>query len=1038
MKKFVNKFLAVAVSFVTAIAMVPLGSGGVAYAETSKVTDNVKYFSTTMYNFDETPFNGATDTATGKTKSANNFYFISSNSAPWSMSKGTGYVNYGDPGDKRWENNKQRDAYNVLVQGIVKNTLDSDGNIQFNYKNAGVFADPEISVGNRKVYQNVQFPFVYDPSDGYYTFDSASNHVHVDTNKTKSQTLSLHSGKQEIGGNSSFFPFNQDGDTDKDYHFGMNMSVPFYMTEAGTDEKGNDMIFDFSGDDDVWVFVNGKLVLDLGGIHDAIGGSINFKTGAVQYKYTKDSSVTVKARQGNTATKSDVANNKNLYNDFNITRQELANQENNLQIFYLERGAGDSNCKIRFNLQQKDTLEVAKTLGENTPYTDSKFEFKIYYKAKDSDTYEPCSGKQYTLYKGSSADAGRTTGEDGTFYMQAGQHVNFTDNKVGTYKVVETTTGYTTNWTCTREEQPTGNKLTNENGYSLDVVENDDSQTSGTNKYKVATKYTLNCTNSAGATLNDDTIVLDYAQPVTYNVRTNDNSSTKGSANGVVEGIGISTLAKDTSAKPSGYVLGQDVGLSNGKIKLLENGDATYTPTKFMNSVDKATYVVSYQAGSGKDKTTRYVYGNVNVLPATSVYYEDDFGKSDETDSTVSIVWSEKGWTTTGTSDTDRTQSSDNSNYGWEKQYEKDTTYSGGSTHVTTDKGATATFTFKGTGVDVYSRTDGAVGYISAKLYRGVGAKTEDGKKKPVVLGQYIDNISESGTYYQVPTLSFEDLTYDTYTVVITAGMTGSSGSGTYYLDGIRVYNPLKGDSTAEAAYKKANEANAQYIELRDTLLEAGFSKSDKKLDGTVFIDKIDSNKGVQVGDAEVFKKLGPKNEVYLNPGQAVAFKIENYNDNMKVYAGLKALTGKATEATVTFGDSATEQKPIKSSNDLYYQITPTGEGEVLIQNTGKELLAITKIKTTNNGYTSRAVKLVATPELLSYAETFNNLPQKEETSTDSSDSSENLDKDDVEINNPSDDENKKDNNQTDQSNSQNNSFWNSLKKALNKWFGRR
>ena len=70
MKKFVYKFLAVVVSFVTAIAMVPLGSGGVVYAATdeSPITDNVKYFSTTMYNFNEKDFNEATDESTGINK----------------------------------------------------------------------------------------------------------------------------------------------------------------------------------------------------------------------------------------------------------------------------------------------------------------------------------------------------------------------------------------------------------------------------------------------------------------------------------------------------------------------------------------------------------------------------------------------------------------------------------------------------------------------------------------------------------------------------------------------------------------------------------------------------------------------------------------------------------------------------------------------------------------------------------------------------------------------------------------------------------
>ena len=123
MKKFVNKFLAVAVSFVTAIAMVPLSSGGMAYAETSPVTNNVKYFSTTMYNYEKNAFNGAA----GKTDKTNNFYFINENS-DWTWAQ-SGTINWCYNTNQGY--NKK--AYNVLVQGIVKNELDSKGQIQFNY-----------------------------------------------------------------------------------------------------------------------------------------------------------------------------------------------------------------------------------------------------------------------------------------------------------------------------------------------------------------------------------------------------------------------------------------------------------------------------------------------------------------------------------------------------------------------------------------------------------------------------------------------------------------------------------------------------------------------------------------------------------------------------------------------------------------------------------------------------------------------------------------------------------------------------------------
>ena len=66
-----------------------------------------------------------------------------------------------------------------------------------------------------------------------------------------------------------------------DYFFGMEMSASFTQTASGLDAWGNDIIFEFSGDDDFWLYVDGKLVLDLGGVHSAQVGPVNFRTGKV-------------------------------------------------------------------------------------------------------------------------------------------------------------------------------------------------------------------------------------------------------------------------------------------------------------------------------------------------------------------------------------------------------------------------------------------------------------------------------------------------------------------------------------------------------------------------------------------------------------------------------------------------------------------------------------------------------------------------------------------------------------------------------------
>ena len=68
--------------------------------------------------------------------------------------------------------------------------------------------------------------------------------------------------------------------TSADYFFGMELEASFTQTHSGVDAWGNDMIFEFTGDDDFWLYVDGVRVIDLGGIHSALSGSVNFRTGS--------------------------------------------------------------------------------------------------------------------------------------------------------------------------------------------------------------------------------------------------------------------------------------------------------------------------------------------------------------------------------------------------------------------------------------------------------------------------------------------------------------------------------------------------------------------------------------------------------------------------------------------------------------------------------------------------------------------------------------------------------------------------------------
>lgn len=1038
--KYLKKTLSFVLAFAMTFTMVIVPRGSVSAAgDSSTGTSGYTYFDTTMFKYDNDTFNKATYDAEGTSHTRQGIYFNEGNPTTSIKTETNSHTNVKNENYNtwtgKWDANKNTtygqesngtykdvtDRY-YICPGIVKSDLDENGQIQFNYPQAGIF-DTSKTTG-KSTYTNVKMPFKKD-SNGYYYYDSNEYDVKFPNNNAASDVKLLNEGLSKISGKDkgSFLPFSQNSsgiNTEKNagFHFGMNMSVKFYMPENGK-INGKDMKFEFSGDDDVWVFVDGKLVLDIGGIHDAIAGDINFATGvSTVYQGQEVSDTTI----GTTSDENIVTN---IYTSdvLGTNWKNQTNKVHTLQVFYLERGKGESNCKIKLNLDIPSQLEVTKSLGNQAKDDEDlkalltqKFNFEIYSSADKTD-YKAYANKEYYIYTNGSQTGTGTTGDDGSFTLGFNETALFVSDDFSegkTFKVKEIVpkgANYSSTWKTSRVVP--GDKTEESSGVNggKDAI-----ITTHNGSLTEPANYEFVFINTFNASLNDDVVVLDYGKPVEIDVLANDIL------------YGSTRKIKELTENKC----------ENGTLELIDNNaKLKYTPTRYMNSIDTAKYSVYLDKGTKKTETA-----NVSIMPATSVYYEDDFVTENKGDSTVSIVWSD-GWTTDGNKiDTDRKQSSENTRYGWEKTYSEDTTYSGGSAHKTDGtRLATATFTFKGTGVDVYSRTNGNVGLITARIYEGVGDKDKDGNYKKAVSIKYIDNISKSGDYYQVPTLSFDKidgLEYGTYTVVLTAGMNGSSGKATYYLDGIRVYNPLKDNATAEKAYKDAGEANATYIKLRDTLLSAGFGKDDENKDGSVFIDEMGKDIGVKVGDKEKFEKLGPKNEVYLAPGQAVAFEIENYNPKtMNVFAGLKALSGTAVNSTRTYGDGNIKEETIKSSNDLYYQIIPTSSGRVVIKNNStvekesdktSKILAITKIRVTNKNVStqSQEVKLVATQGLLSYAEEFSSLPKIEDSSDSSGD---NLGKDDVDIDNPSDNDKDDDNSQT------NNSIWNKILNYIKHWF---
>lgn len=475
---------------------------------------------------------------------------------------------------------------------------------------------------------------------------------------------------------------------------------------------------------------------------------------------------------------------------------------------------------------------------------------------------------------------------------------------------------------------------------------------------------------SPTATLHSKSYVLDYAKPVTVNASDWDQAKI--------------------------YALMASAGAVTGESNAAAGtyGDATSTATTITYS-PKTMEWKGYDSFYSFDNTEgAFSWAKINFIPANNVYFEDDFitTSTDGTTATgtVGFVYG-SGWTVETTGETGNGESADTSVHGgWQNaDLADDTGFSDGSAHMVTSK-AKASFTFTGTGVDVYTRTNASSGGIRATLYKW----NEETSSWDTLMIQYMNNLAESGDYYQIPTLSLhsvtgtdlagnsvdEPLTYGKYKVDLIAYVI--DGNATYYLDGIRIYNPAQEaendteDTTVGDAYEEDNALQAVFTEVRDILIDNGnFNAGDETVKGAVFIDSIDvtdeeTQTSVTTQEIGTYVDYGPKNEVYLAKDQMIAIAV-NETEGAHYFVGLKAPAG-ATTAKITNG-SDTSELSIGHSTDLYYEVVPNADGLIIIENTTDNLLSVTKLQTTGTG--SSDVVSVNTVMLMSYANEFDSLP---------------------------------------------------------------
>lgn len=324
----------------------------------------------------------------------------------------TGYNRYVQDG---------KGAYAGIVKPLLTNDYPTmaDGNGSLDYLFGGAF---DNAVTNYMPEGGLLTP----DGQGNYSFDAASKYAKYNRNSKRFELT-----KQTQSGNRDplFTPFGNDSDANR-YSFGMNLGADFYMPKDGKVNNQN-MVFDFTGDDDVWVFIDGVLVLDLGGIHQAIRGTIDFATGNITYdrnqSYGLDRATTINQAFSNAGKNWDSA----------------AYKTHHLSFFYLERGDGGSNCKISFNLPVKPSkaIDIEKqTLG--TIPADQQFQFQLF--ANGSQT--PYEGK-YSVYDASTnqvVSSGLNTGSNGVITLAKGRFARVQSNDFSddtTYSVRELNSG---------------------------------------------------------------------------------------------------------------------------------------------------------------------------------------------------------------------------------------------------------------------------------------------------------------------------------------------------------------------------------------------------------------------------------------------------------------------------------------------------------------------------------------------------------------------------------------------------------------------
>lgn len=716
--------------------------------------------------------------------------------------------------------------------------------------------------------------------------------------------------------------------------------------------KASKLYFTFTGDDDVYMYINGTLALDLGGAHGRNSKTVNL-------------------------------------NDLDATKYGLKEgQVATFTFFYMERCSDASTFGIKTNMELVQRAINVEKKAYNTSYaneyasgtavingTTVAYDLIVTNKSNspmsqikltDTDSL----GGKVTIGSGVDVSPVVTPGtpnDKGTVALGQGNgYVLFITDSTGTE--VANTRKSLDNLKALSDEIA---GLTLPAGQSLHVR-------FLTAKTEIKESKILDYINTVevSATVGGQAL-SDTASHELYSYNANDTGRTYVVDFGLP--LEIHSIFDATAQNNIG-----DVSYNPGKNNLKYgtvvvkpdryNTTLTYTRTADKTIDGAETIVLDVQYTMGSNKVT--LEKTLTIIPASNVYYEDSLasftnGSGVAKDATWSKVDNDDQ-TTAMDGGTNVYQAleelgkGERNVYGYDEQYNNSSKLSMGTAHkvtVTADMANTAAwkeqpasawptaqFTFKGTGFDIISLTDNTSGAIVVDVYKG--SKTEG--SKPV--HSYLVNNYYGYTYnqetkkwevvkdgkenaiYQIPVMKVNDLPYGEYTAVIEVfynsffDMNYDKNSGknqySFWLDAVRIYDPMD----EYAGYTQDNEGYPQYIKLHDEVVK-------EKATPNVSALFIDGKENATIAE---YANYGPNNEVYLMNGQAITFKIPANDKIASIQIGAKAPDGKTAKMVV----NSSEPIELNTATEMYYNIYRGGE-QLTISNSGDGILSLTNLKIT-------------------------------------------------------------------------------------------